>query len=397
MAVPATSATAAVMWQQHGQSTDLLLLSKLVWTIIFQVETQSGSARLKFWSKQRCWPLLNLCFVPWQNEWLSFIVFDELQQCQINRQCSHHAEKDRSENEILSSNFFVSRRSRFSFMYFNQYCWCNDLDSSETGRDCMFCKFRRLSDVQRYQKCDSNVAMRGCSAPAQQNMHFIFSINHANSTYFATIILDNIHSSNQKIFHKHRIHRYWIKVSGIFVCPMNLVELNEWIKNEILSSNFFVSRRSRFSFMYFIQFCWCNDLDCSETGRDCMFCKFRRLSDVQRYKKCNSNVAMRGCSAPAQQNMHFFSINHANSSYFAAVISDNIHSSNRKIFHKRRIHSYWIKVSGIFACPMNLVELNEWIICRQSLQQIRHLPRCFSRLLALLAIWFNSVVDWCCT
>ena len=128
-----------------------------------------------------------------------------------------------------------------------------------------------------------------------------------------------------------------------------------------------------------------------------MFCKFRQLSDVQRYKKCSSNVAMRGCSAQAQQNMHFFSINHANTSYFAAIISDNIHSSNRKIFHKRRIQRYWIKVSGIFTCPMNLVELNEWIICRQPLQQIRHLPRCFSRLLALLAIWFNSVVDWCST
>ena len=126
-----------------------------------------------------------------------------------------------------------------------------------------------------------------------------------------------------------------------------------------------------------------------------MFCK---VSDVLRYKKCDSNIAKRGCSAPAQMNMQFFfSINHAISSYFAAIISDNIHSSNRKIFHKRRIHRYRIKVSGIFTCPMNLVELNEWIICRQPLHQIRYLPRCFSLSLALLAIWFNSVVDWCST
>jgi len=68
--------------------------------------------------------------------------------------------------------------------------------------------FRKISDVLRYKKCDSNIAMRGCSAPAQKNMHFIFSINHAISSYFAAIISDNIHSLNQKIFHERRIHRY---------------------------------------------------------------------------------------------------------------------------------------------------------------------------------------------
>ena len=125
---------------------------------------------------------------------------------------------------------------------------------------------------------------------------------------------------------------------------------------------------------------------------------FRKISDVLRYKKCDSKIAMRGFSAPAQKNMHFiFSINHAISSYFAAIISDNIHSLNQKIFHERRIHRSWIKVSGFFTCAMNLAELNEWIICRQPLQQMRYLPRCFSLLPALLAIWFNSVVDWCST
>ena len=88
----------------------------------------------------------------------------------------------------------------------------------------------------------------------------------------------------------------------------------------------------------YIQHCSCNDLDCSQTGRDCMFCKFCWLSHVQRYKNCDSNIVMRGCSAPAQNNMHFiFSINHSISSDFAAVYSGNMHSSNRKIFHERSL------------------------------------------------------------
>ena len=145
----------------------------------------------------------------------------------VQSQCTAVCRNDCTENKIMSSKFIVSHCSRFWFIYFIQHCLCNDLDCSQTGCNCMFRKFRRLSDVLGYKKCNSNIAMRGCSAPAQKNMHFIFSINHAISSYFAAIISDNIHSLNQKIFHKRRIHRYRIKVSGSFTCPMNLVELNE--------------------------------------------------------------------------------------------------------------------------------------------------------------------------
>ena len=54
---------------------------------------------------------------------------------------------------------------------------------------------------------------------------------------------------------------------------------------------------------YFIQHYLCNDHDCSQTGRYRMLRMFRKISDVLRYKKCDSNIAMRGCSAPAQKNL----------------------------------------------------------------------------------------------
>ena len=100
---------------------------------------------------------------------------------EINRQCSHHAVKDHTENEILSSKFIVSQCSRFSFIYFIQHCLCNDLDGLQTGRDCMFRKFRWLSDILRYKKCDSNIAMRGCSA-VNQHQHKRTCISFSPST-----------------------------------------------------------------------------------------------------------------------------------------------------------------------------------------------------------------------
>ena len=131
----------------------------------------------------------------------------------------------KNETEIPKSGCFL--RNGVSFIYFIQHYLCNDLDCLQTGRYRMFRMFRKISEVLGYKKCYLNIAMRDCSAPAQQNMHFIFSINHAILSYFAAIISDNIHSLNQKIFHECRIHCCRIEVSGIFTCPMNLVKLNE--------------------------------------------------------------------------------------------------------------------------------------------------------------------------
>ena len=124
------------------------------------------------------------------------------------------------ESDVVSKDLPIKKRNRnsekscflrneFSFIYFIQHYLCNDFDCLQTGRYRMLHMFRKISDVLRlgYKKCNSNIAMRGCSAPAQKNMHFIFSINHAISSYFAAIISDNIHSLNQKIFHERRIHR----------------------------------------------------------------------------------------------------------------------------------------------------------------------------------------------
>ena len=89
----------------------------------------------------------------------------------------------KKETEIPKSGCFL--RNGFSFIYFIQHYLCNDLDCSQTGRYRMLSMFRKISDVLRYKKCDSNIAMRGCSAPAQKNMHsFLFFDQPCNFILF---------------------------------------------------------------------------------------------------------------------------------------------------------------------------------------------------------------------
>ena len=57
----------------------------------------------------------------------------------------------------------------------------------------------------------------------------------------------------------------------------------------------------------------------------------------------------------------FFAINHAFSTFGAAIISENIHSSNQKLFDECWIHRYQIMVSGFFHAYFKQRSFQHWV------------------------------------